>query len=56
MKTLAEQQDQLQREKQAYYCLLLPENIMSIANMSPTFWENSFAPDYGKWLETVTLV
>ena len=55
-RTLAEQQDQLKREKQAYYCLLLPENIMSIANMSPTFWENSFAPDYGKWLETVTLV
>ena len=44
------------REKHAYYGFVSPDSIIEKVNMSPTFQNGSALPDYGRWLETVTMI
>ena len=46
----------LENERRAYYCLVLPVNIISTTHMCPLFEPNTSKPDYNTWLESVTLV
>ena len=45
----------LNDERRAYYCLVLPVNIVSRANMCPCFLPNTSEPDYTTWLESDTI-
>ena len=54
--TYAEQQERLNLDSRAYYCLADPDSILSKVNMCPVFIPGTSKPDYTTWLETVTWV
>ena len=53
---LEEQNSRLDTDSRAYYCLLEPDNILSISNMCPEFIGDTAKPDYTRWLQSVTLI
>ena len=54
--TPAERSAAFDREKRAYFTLLLPNNILCRANMSPCFVPGTSEPDLDTWLQTVTVL
>ena len=42
--------------KNAYYGLIYPNNIVDIANMTPTFHPGSVKPNKNVWLQSVTII
>ena len=53
---VVEQNQCLDREKYAYYCLVSMDTIDHRSNMCPTFEPGTSIPDTSMWLETVTLI
>ena len=52
----SEQMIAFENEKQAYFGLLFPSNILKRINMCPTFMPNTSKPNYQTWLQTITVV
>ena len=54
--TPAERSAAFDREKRAYFNLLLPNNILCRTNMCPCFVPGTSQPDLDTWLQTVTVL
>ena len=48
--------DYISHIKNAYYGLIYPNNIVDIANMTPTFHPGSAKPNKNVWLQSVTII
>lgn len=54
--TQRERDDLISRIKHAYYGLIYPNNIIDIANMTPTFHPGTATPNKNVWLQSVTVI
>ena len=55
-KSQEEQRRTIDNEKRAYFCLVLPENVLCRANMCPQFVRDSSEFDISTWMQTVVLI
>jgi len=54
--TQRDRDDFISHIKHAYYGLIYPNNIIDIANMTPTFHPDSVKPNKNVWLQSVTII
>ena len=54
--TQRERADLISHVKDAYYGLIIPNSIVNIANMTPTFHPDTSKPNKKVWLQSVTLI